>query len=189
MKTKIILWIGALLLLIGGAGCEKELSDTELMKQQIIGTWEWTVSYGGVIGEQKPIPGEKLELTFTDNRILATHNMEIIDDKPLITDALWCHRLDLSLDEPRRVRHQQHDLHDRGRQRGGVRSAPRRGEVYAPDGGDRHEIAPRERRAGRTDLLASAHLAGRHERAHDEPEREPDLRYGRAKHDTGNATV
>ena len=57
MKTKIILWIGALLLLIGGAGCEKELSDTELMKQQIIGTWEWTVSYGGVIGEQKPIPG------------------------------------------------------------------------------------------------------------------------------------
>ena len=87
MKNKTFLFTATLLLLLlGAAGCEKELSDTELMKQQIIGTWEWTVSYGGVIGEQKPIPGEKLELTFTDNRILATHNMEIIDDKPLITD-------------------------------------------------------------------------------------------------------
>ena len=87
MKNKTFLFTATLLLLLlGAAGCEKELSDTELMKQQIIGTWEWTVSYGGVIGEQKPTPGEKLELTFTDNRILATHNMEIIDDKPLITD-------------------------------------------------------------------------------------------------------
>ncbi len=87
MKRKTILFsVIALFLLIGGMGCEKELSDTELMKQQIIGTWEWTVSYGGVIGEQKPLPGEKLELTFTDNRVLATHNMEIIDDKPVIID-------------------------------------------------------------------------------------------------------
>ncbi|RNC63280.1 hypothetical protein [Proteiniphilum sp. X52] len=87
MKPKTILFsIIALFLLIDVTGCEKELSETELMKQQIIGTWEWTVSYGGVIGEQKPIPGEKLELIFTDDRILATHNMEIIDDKPVITD-------------------------------------------------------------------------------------------------------
>ena len=87
MKTKIILWIGALLLLIGGAGCEKELSDTELMKQQIIGTWEWTVSYQpGILWEVKPIPGEKREITFIDDRVLATHNKEIIDNKPVITD-------------------------------------------------------------------------------------------------------
>ena len=87
MKTKIILWIGALLLLIGEAGCEKELSDTELMKQQIIGTWEWTVSYQpGILWEVKPIPGEKREITFIDDRVLATHNKEIIDNKPVITD-------------------------------------------------------------------------------------------------------
>ena len=87
MKTKIILWIGALLLLIGGAGCEKELSDTELMKQQIIGTWEWTVSYQpGILWEVEPIPGEKREITFIDDRVLATHNKEIIDNKPVITD-------------------------------------------------------------------------------------------------------
>lgn len=38
MKQKIALWISALFFLLGAAGCEKELSDTELMKQQIIGT-------------------------------------------------------------------------------------------------------------------------------------------------------
>lgn len=87
MKQKIALWISALFFLLGAAGCEKELSDTELMKQQIIGTWEWTVSYQpGFLWEVKPIPGEKREITFIDDRVLATHNKEIIDNKPVITD-------------------------------------------------------------------------------------------------------
>ena len=88
MKNKTFLFTTTLLLLLlGAAGCEKELSDTELMKQQIIGTWEWTVSYQpGILWEVKPIPGEKREITFIDDRVLATHNKEIIDNKPVITD-------------------------------------------------------------------------------------------------------
>ena len=88
MKNKTFLFTATLLLLLlGAAGCEKELSDTELMKQQIIGTWEWTVSYQpGILWEVKPIPGEKREITFIDDRVLATHNKEIIDNKPVITD-------------------------------------------------------------------------------------------------------
>ncbi len=36
--------------------------------------------------EQRPEPGRKLEIIFTDNRMLITDNMEIVDDKPVITD-------------------------------------------------------------------------------------------------------
>ncbi len=38
MKTKIILWIGALLLLIGGVGCEKE--KEEYGSTELYGTWK-----------------------------------------------------------------------------------------------------------------------------------------------------
>ncbi|WP_221408019.1 hypothetical protein [Proteiniphilum sp. X52] len=41
MKPKTILFsIIALFMMMVGMDCEKELSETELMKQQIIGTWE-----------------------------------------------------------------------------------------------------------------------------------------------------
>lgn len=88
MKTKSILSIlFVLCLLIGGVGCDDELSENELMRQKLIGTWEWTVSYGGVVGESKPQVGEKLEIGFIDNRVLITHNMENIDNQPpVITD-------------------------------------------------------------------------------------------------------
>lgn len=81
MKTKSILsFLFVLCLLIGGVGCDDELSENELMRQKLIGTWEWTVSYGGVVGESKPQVGEKLEIEFIDNRVLITHNMENIDN-------------------------------------------------------------------------------------------------------------
>lgn len=88
MKTKMILFtVATLFLLMGGMGCEKELSETELMKQKIAGKWEWIVSYQpGIMWKVTPVPGEKRELTITDNRVLATHNMEIINEKPVITD-------------------------------------------------------------------------------------------------------
>lgn len=87
MKTKTILFaVIALFLLIGGVGCEEKLSETELMKQQLIGTWEWTVSYGGFVGKKYPIQGEKLELTFTDNYVLATYTREVTNDKSVVTD-------------------------------------------------------------------------------------------------------
>lgn len=89
MKTKtFLLTVITLCLMIGGTGCERTLSETELMKQKLIGTWEWIVSYnGGFIWESKPRPGEKLEILFTDNHVLITHNLEVIDNQPpVITD-------------------------------------------------------------------------------------------------------
>ncbi len=67
---------------------KNELSKYEqkLIKQKLIGTWEWVVSYGGVIGEKRPKSGRKREIIFTDNRVLITDNMDIVDDKPVITD-------------------------------------------------------------------------------------------------------
>lgn len=88
MKTKSILSIlFVLCLLIGGVGCDDELSESELMRQKLIGTWEWTVSHGGVVGKSKPYVGEKLEIEFIDNRVLITHNMKFVDNQPpVITD-------------------------------------------------------------------------------------------------------
>ncbi len=75
-------------MLIGGVGCEKEKLETDLMRQKIVGTWEWiyTYQYPGFNWRLTPIQGEKLELTFTDNRVLATHNMEISDGESVITE-------------------------------------------------------------------------------------------------------
>ncbi len=83
---KIIFFSAIALWLFASMGCEKELSDIDITKQKLIGTWEWFVSYGGVIGEKRPKPGEKLEIIFTENSVLVTHNMEVVDNKPVITD-------------------------------------------------------------------------------------------------------
>ncbi len=86
MKTKMILFMMIALFLFWGMGCERETSDIDSMKQKLIGTWEWIVSYGGVVGESKPHPGEELEIIFTDNRVLITHNLEVIDNQAVIAD-------------------------------------------------------------------------------------------------------
>ncbi len=87
MKTsKLLLVISLLFLIMGIGGCKKETSDINFMKQKIIGTWEWTVSYGGAVGIQNPQPKEKLEIIFTKNQVLITHNLEIIENHAVITD-------------------------------------------------------------------------------------------------------
>lgn len=71
---------------MGGTGCDKEPTEIDSVKQKLIGTWKWTISYGGVIGKSKPLAGEKLEIIFTENRVLITHNLEVIDNQAVVTD-------------------------------------------------------------------------------------------------------
>ena len=66
-----------LCLMVGGMGCEKEKSNTDIIKQKLIGKWKWEVSYGGAVGISKPIPGEKLVMEFTDERVLSVYNGEV----------------------------------------------------------------------------------------------------------------
>lgn len=71
------------LMLLGLTACDKESSET---KQQLIGIWQWEATFGGVVGETNPISEEKIEITFTDNHVLITHNLEFVDGNPVITD-------------------------------------------------------------------------------------------------------
>ena len=79
MKKKLILFT-VIVLLLGLVGCEKESSELEFIKQKLIGSWEWVASYGGIVGIKKPLPDEKLFITFTDERVIIAHNNEIIQD-------------------------------------------------------------------------------------------------------------
>ncbi len=86
MKRAILL-SAITLCLFATLGCEKELSEIDIIKQKLIGTWEWQITYcGGFVGERRPKPGQKREIIFTENRVLITDNLEIVDKKPVIID-------------------------------------------------------------------------------------------------------
>ncbi len=74
MKTKLVLWISALLLLIGGVGCEK---DEDKILSELIGTWK-LVGFGNTanktLREAEPKECEKCYIiTFLSDRTITGH--------------------------------------------------------------------------------------------------------------------